>query len=147
MILRYKKKDDGANQYNFKTEKEWSPHPSDFQLALSTSSHDPNKHDTPALNISKHSQSHRTIIITGVSDTINSLNTHQEFMKLFSGDDSSLVEEIKFKSKGTVLLLCKDWSACHHIASTYKAKKILDKTIFFHLFSESDDAVPAVEEV
>ena len=74
LVLRYKQKDDGLMQYNYITEKEWMPQPSDLSLISSVSYKDPSKHDTSALDVSRHSSTHRTLIVTGVPDTVNNVN-------------------------------------------------------------------------
>ena len=56
-------------------------------------------------------------------------------------EDKLLVEEIKYKTKGTILIICKDWTACKKISTTYKSQRILDRTVYYHLFYDSTDSL------
>ena len=142
LVLRYKKHDDGVTKYNYVTETAWHPQPSDLEASLSASSNkDPSKHDTPALDLSRMAECNKTIIITGVCDSINNTNAKQEFMTYLKSRDHEHLEEVQFKTKGTILVICKDWSGCKHIADTYKKTKFLDKDIFFTMFSETDPSI------
>ena len=122
LILRYKKKDDGTNQFNYVIEKEWAPQPCDFRLSLTSASRDPNKHETPTLDISRHSESYRTIMVTGIPQAITATNAKQEFMKIISDEDSALIEDVRFKAKGTIILICRDWPVEIRISLTIRQK-------------------------
>ena len=64
LIVRYKKNDEGQTQYNWVTDKEWLPEPSDLEAVLSiTSTRDPNKHDTPKIDTSSAAQCSRSVIV------------------------------------------------------------------------------------
>ena len=140
LILRYKKKDEGVNKYNYTTEKEWFPQPCDLEATLaSTNTRDPNKLDTPVLDTSKHSECNKVVIATGVCDSINQINVKNEFMSNFiAHKDHELLTEITFKTKGVVILNCVDWSGCKFIVENYNAKELLGKKVFLHMYSDTE---------
>ena len=92
LILRYKKKDEGVNKYNFIIEKEWFPNPGEVtSLAGPNNNGDPSKLASPAIDTSILAQCHKTTIVTGIPDTItqqmfiqNSLNTLQNLIMFTS---------------------------------------------------------------
>ena len=59
-------------------------------------------------------------------------------MKVFSEEDKPLVVQIDFKSKGTAVLMCKDWNSCQHISTKYEKSKLLGKEISFIMFSDNN---------
>ena len=140
LVLRYKKKDEGVNKYNYTTEKEWFPQPCDLEASLaSNSGKDPNKLDTPTLDTSKHSDCNKVVIATGVCDSINQNNAKNEFMsKLIAQKDHELLTEINFKSKGVVILTCVNWAGCKTIVDNYNTKEMLGKKVFLHIYSETE---------
>ena len=139
LVLRYKKKDEGANKYNFVNEKEWYPKPGEIPPPQTKGlRNDPNKHETPAIDISKHSESNKVVIVTGVHDTINGKNVKTEFLNFFEENDREKILDIRYKAKGTVVLTCKDWASCKLIADSYEKKSFHDEKITFHLFSEDE---------
>ena len=136
LILRYKKKDEGVTKFDWVVEKEFHPEPSDLQSSLSTSSNkDPSKHDTPIVD--KISAS-KTIIVTGVPNQVTRDSVLTDFNSYFKETDQGNITDIQYKTKGTVLIICKDWAACKQIASTYEKVKLMDKEIFFILYNDSD---------
>ena len=136
LILRYKKKDEGVTKFNWVVEKEFYPQPSDLQSSLSSSStKDPNKHDTPMVDRISAS---KTIIVTGVPNEVTRDTVLTDFTNYFKDLDQANITDIQFKSKGTALIICKDWTACKQIASTYETVKMMDKEIFFILYNDSD---------
>ena len=139
MVLRYKKKDDGVTKYNYTKYWEWFPEPSDLAPTLNTaSSNDPNKHETPLIDTSHESESNRSIIISGISETITASNANSEFLDYIADEDHEKIEEIRFKSKGLLVVICQDWAACKHIAQSYQKVKFKDRDIHFNLFCETD---------
>lgn len=139
MVLRYKKKDDGVTKYNYTKYWEWFPEPSDLAPTLNTaSSNDPNKHETPLIDSSHESESTRSIIISGISETITASNANLEFLDYISDEDHEKIEEIRFKSKGLLVVICKDWAECKHIAQSYQKVKFKDREIHFTLSCEND---------
>ena len=62
---------------------------------------------------------------------------------MLSEEDAALVEDIKFKVSGTLIITCKDWPACKSISNIYKTQKLHEKNVFFHMFSESDTGIEA----
>ena len=83
----------------------------------------------------------RTLIVTGVCDTINSNNAKQGFMTFLKSRDHEHLKEVEFKTKGTILVICNDWAGCKHIADTYKKSKFLDRDIFFTMFTDTDPSI------
>ena len=139
MIVRYKKNDEGVTQFNWVVAKEWHPEPSDLQAVLSTSSvKDPNKHDTPIIDISVSAECNKTVIATGVKDVINNENVKGEILSIVSNQDHELIQDVRYKGNGVVLKICKDWASCSHIVKTYNKKNILGKQVFLTMFSETD---------
>ena len=139
MIVRYRKNDEGVTQFNWVIAKEWYPEPSDLQAVLSTSSEkDPNKHDTPIIDISVTAECNKTVIVTGVKDVVNGDNAKTEILNVVSTTDHSLIEDVRYKTNGVVLIICKDWSSCSHIVNTYNKKNLLGRQIFLTMFSETD---------
>ena len=142
LILRYKKKDDGITKYNFVTEKEWYPKPGDIESSQTKGvARDPNKHDTPAIDTSRQAECHKTVIVTGVCETINQTNASMEFMTYFASKDHVHLVKVDYKSKGTVVITCNNWNGCKYIADTYEKTKFLGKDIIFTLFSDTDPTV------
>ena len=139
LVLRYKKKDDGATKYNYVVEKEWFPKPGEIPPPQTNGlKNDPNKHETPVIDISKHSDSNKVAIVTGIHDTINDKNAKTEFLNFIAENDRENILDIKYKSRGTVLMICKDWTSCKYIAETYEKKSFHNEKILFHLFSEDE---------
>ena len=138
MVLRYKLKDNGPHKYNYVIHSDWIPSPNDLSSSLSSSlSRDPGKHDTPVIDSSVEAKSNRTIILSGVCETVTTLNLETVFSAYFKKADYELIDEMKTKVKGTVLITCKDWSGCKHIADSYRETKLLEKEIKFTLFNET----------
>ena len=139
LVLRYKKKDDGVTKYNFVNEKEWFPKPGEIHPPQTKGlRNDPNKHETPVIDISKHSYSNKVVIVTGVHDTIDGKNAKTEFLNYFDENDREMIIDVRYRAKGTVLLVCKDWESCKHIAVSYEKKSFHDEKIMFHLFTEDE---------
>ena len=139
LILRYKKKDEGVNKYNFNIEKEWFPKPGEVtSLAGSNNSGDPSKLASPAIDTSILAQCHKTAIVTGIPDSINSTNVHSELLKHFAESDHVHIRDLEFKAKGTSLVVCKDWTSCKNITEKYNKTKFLDTELTFTLFSEKN---------
>ena len=139
LILRYKKSDEPATQFNYVIEKEWFPQPGDAEAVMNRApARDPNKHDTPAIDTSKQAACNKSIIITGVPESINSSNFKKEFLTYLKSRDHEAIVEISLKNKGTIVVTCKEWADCKRISDTYKTEKLLDKEIFFTLFSDVD---------
>ena len=140
MILRYKKKDEGATKFNWFVEKEFVPEPSDLETVLvSSSTKDPNKVDTPVVDNSIVAPCNSSIIVTGVSAEITESNAIKEFMKHFGGkDEHAMIADIKLKSKGTVIVACKDWAGCKYFFDKYHETELLGKKLFFTLYCETD---------
>ena len=142
MILRYKKNDDGVNKYNWVVEKEYFPDPSDLENLLATSSNkDPNKLDTPAIDNSDTAKCNRTVIVSAAPDSIKEANAKDELLKHIAENDHGLIDEIRFKSRGIILITCKDWVGCKHIADTYSKTNLLGKEIFCTLYKETDASI------
>ena len=137
LVVRYKKKDDGANKFNWVIAKEFYPQPEDLVLSRAQS-RDPSKLDTPILDMSTNSACNRSIIVSRVHENITAINAELEFRKFFDNKYHSQLEENIFKSKGTVVVVCKDWAACKNISDIYKQAKMFDKELTLHLFAETD---------
>ena len=137
LVVRYKKKDDGTNKYNWVIAKEYHPQPEDSLLSRAES-RDPSKLDTPILDMSTNSACNRSIIVSGVPDNITATNAELEFRKLLDNKYHTHLEEIIFKIKGTVVIVCKDWTGCKQISDVYQQTKMFDKELALHLFSETD---------
>ena len=117
LVLRYKLKDNGVHKYNYVIYSNWTPSPIDLTSSLVSSlSRDPNKHDTPVLDSSSGAKSNRTIIVSGVCETVTASNLEVVLSSYFKKADYELIEEMCTKVKGTVLITCKEWSGCKHIA-------------------------------
>jgi hypothetical protein len=138
LVLRYKKKDDGATKYNYVIEKEFHPEPEDSNILSHPESRDPSKHDTPLLYTSRQATCNRSIIVTKVCETITHLTAKHEFLTYFESNDHVHLMEIDYKSKGTVVIVCRDWAGCKTIADKYAKTKMLDKEITFTLFTETE---------
>lgn len=140
MILRYKKKDDGVTKFNWFVEQEFVPNPSDLESVLSSSSaKDPNKHDTPVIDNSIAAACNSTVIVTGVSHEISVSNVRAEFLKHFAGkDEHTFVQDIQLKSKGTAIIVCKDWAGCKYFCDKYQKSELLGKPIFLTMYCETD---------
>ena len=120
-------------------EKEFFPDPSDLKNLLATSSNkDPNKLDTPAIDNSDTAKCNRTVIVSGAPDTIKEANAKDEILKLIAENDHDKIDEIRFKSRGIILVACKDWVGCKYIADSYNKTNLLGKEIFCTLYSETD---------
>ena len=142
MVVRYKKNDEGVTQFNWVIAKEWHPDPSDLQAALSSSSEkDPNKHDTPIIDISVTAECNKTIIATGVKDTVTNENAKSEIFKFIAASDHANISDVRFKRKGVVLIICKDWMSCNDIAHKYNKKDLLGKQVFLTMFNENDPEI------
>ena len=139
LVLRYKKKDDGVTKYNWTIDKEYYPKPGEAATVLNrASTRDPNKHDTPVIGTSNRAECNRTVIVTGVCETVTRDNVSQEFHSFIDSKDHMHLERVDIKTKGTVVITCRDWSGCKHIADSYADKKLLGKEINFTLFSEEN---------
>ena len=140
LILRYKKKDEGVSKFNYITEKEWFPKPGEIESSKTKGvANDPNKLDTPAIDTSSLAECHKTIIVTGLPDSINHANASTElFQTYFESKDHSNLVKIDYKSKGTVVILCNSWNSCNILAKTYGGVKFQNKDLTFHMFSETD---------
>ena len=101
---------------------------------------DPNKLDSPAIDTSSIAECNRTIIVTGVCETVSKTNAVAHFMNYFQ-DNHDLVASVVFKSKGTVVVTSPTWSSCKLLADTYEGVKFLDKDLVFTLFSERDPSL------
>ena len=137
LVVRYKKKDDGTNKYNWVIAKEYHPQPEDSLLSRAES-RDPSKLDTPILDMSSNSACNRSIIVSGVPENITATNAELEFQKLLDNKYHTNLEEIIFKNKGTVVIVCKDWTGCKQISNVYKQTKMFDKELALPLFSETN---------
>ena len=51
------------------------------------------------------------------------------------------IEEIRFKSKGLLVVLCQNWEACKYIAHNYQKVKFKDKEVHYDLFCDRDPIV------
>ena len=138
LVVRYKKKDDGTNKYNWVIAKEFHPQPEDSLTLSRTEARDPSKLDTPIIDMSCNSACNRSVIVTGIPDIINNINAELEFRKYIDSKDENLIETVDFKSKGTLIIACRDWAACKHISDTYQDIKMSEKKLTFTLFSEND---------
>ena len=141
LVLRYKKPDDGVTKYNWIIEKEFYPKPGDIvSVQNRATARDPNKLDSPAIDTSSVAECHKTIIVTGVCETVTQSNVVGHFMTFFK-DNHSHVSSVVLKSKGTVVVTCPCWSSCKVLADTYKETKFLGKDLVFTLFSETDPSI------
>ena len=141
LVLRYKKHDDGVTKYNWIIEKEFYPKPGDIVSAEHrATARDPNKLDSPAIDTSSIAECNRTIIVTGVCETIDKTNVVAQFMNFFQ-DNHNHVASVVFKSKGTVVVTSPSWSSCKLLADTFNGVKFLNKELVFTLFSESDPSI------
>ena len=138
LVLRYKKKDEGVDKYNYIIEKEWFPKPGEGSATQSVSINDPSKLVTPVIDTSALAACHRTTIVTGLPDVINQGNVSTEVGKIMEESDAELIEEIEFKSKGTSLVVCKDWESCRALSEKYNKSKLLGSEIGFTMFSENN---------
>ena len=140
LILRYKKKDEGVSKFNYITEKEWFPKPGEIENSKTKGvANDPNKLDTPAIDTSSLADCHKTIIVTGLPDSINHTNASTElYQTYFESKDHTHLIKIDYKSKGTVVILCKNWNACNILAKAYEGIKFQNNILTFHMFSETD---------
>ena len=137
--MRYKKKDEGINKFNFVTHSEWTPKPGDLSASLSSvSAEDPNKHTTPLIDMSESARCNRTVIVNGVCDTVTTENVKEVFSSFFSKKDHDTIEDIMIRSKGIVLITCKEWSASKTIVENYQKHKLLDKEVRLSLFRDND---------
>ena len=142
LVLRYKKKDDGPIKYNWTIEKEFFPKPGDAAISLNrASARDPDKVDTPVIDTTSTAESNQTIIVTGVCDTVVKDNVSTEFMTYFDSKDHAHLVKIDLKHKGTVVITCRDWDGCKHIADNYSDKMFKGKVIYFTLFREENPAL------
>ena len=73
-----------------------------------------------------------------VCASVTSANKELIFCSYFDDQDLQLTEDVSMKSKGTALVICKEWKGCKYIAEKYKDTKLLDKEIKFSLFSENN---------
>ena len=138
LVLRYKKKDEGANQYNYIIEKEFHPKPEDSNILSRPEARDPNKKDTPTIDISKQARCNRSIIVSRVPETIDDSNATKDIIGHLDNRDHHHLMEVQFKSKGTVVLVCKDWASCKLIFDKYAKTRIQDKEVLFTMFSENE---------
>ena len=142
MILRYRKKADGVMEYNWETDREWFPKPSDLAASLqNTKTKDPNKHDTPKIDTTSAAQCSRAVIISGVPESVRMESAISDFKNYFKNEDHARIAEIQYKSKGVTVLVCTDWDSAKYIANTYKKSKFAEKEIYFTLFSETDPSL------
>ena len=142
MILRYRKKADGVMDYNWETDKEWFPQPSDLTDSLkTTATKDPNKHDTPKIDTSSAAQCSRSVIVSGVPEAVKLENVNCEFKKYFKEEDHHIITDIQYKTKGGSVIICKDWASCKYVVDKYKKSKFNEKEIYFTLFSETDPSL------
>ena len=141
LVVRYKKKDDGANKYNWIIAKEFHPKPEDSIILSRAEVRDPSKLDTPVIDMSSNSACNRSVIVTGVSETVNNINVEIEFRKLFDSKCNDFIEEVNLKNKGTVIIVCKEWVGCKHLSDTYQKTKMFDKELTFTMFAECDPSV------
>ena len=119
------------------------PTPDDFSNNLTTSvANDPDKLETPKIDTSQSSESLRTVIVTKVSDVINASNVKQNFLAHITDQDQESIEDIRFKFKGTVLLVCKDQKGCQAFYKKYQGTKISDQEIFLSLFTVPGKQTP-----
>ena len=142
MILRYRKKTDGVMEYNWETDREWFPKPEDLTASLqNTKTKDPNKHDTPKIDTSSAAQCSKSVIISGVPESVKQESAVSDFNNYFKNEDHTRITEIQYKSKGVIVIVCKDWVSAKHIADSYKKTKFGDKEIYFTMFSETDPSL------
>ena len=139
MVVRYKKNDEGVTQFNWVIDKEWLPEPKDLEVVLRSSSiRDPNKHDTPAIDMSGNAECNKTVIVTGVKDSVTKENVTAQINEFIAVEDHPLIEDIRYKSKSIVFIICKDWAGCSYIATKYNKKELLGKQVFLTMFRDSD---------
>ena len=140
LVLRYIKHDDGASKYNWIIEKEYYPKPGDAETVQSrATTRDPNKQDSPVVDAK--GECNKTLIVTGLCDTINRTNVGEEFKIYLDTKDHDLLVKVDYKSKGTAIIICREWAGCKSIAVNYEKRKMLNKDIVFTLFSEADPTV------
>ena len=139
MILRYKKKDDGVTKFNYNIHSEWFPNPSDLTSSLSSvTNRDANKHDTPEIDLSDDAECNRILIVNNVCESVTASTVKDAFGSYFSKNDFEVIEDINFKAKGTVLIICKEWAGCKLLANNYSQTKLLGKDLRFILYSDID---------
>ena len=64
LILRYKRKDEGVNKFNYVIEKEWYPQPGEIETSRQQSSiNDPSKLATPVIDTSSVAECHSMAIV------------------------------------------------------------------------------------
>ena len=139
LILRYKRRDEGVNKYNFIVEDEWFPNPGDVEnTRAGTFAVDPAKINNLVIDVSSVAECHKMSIITGVPTSVTVDNASNEIMSVFLSKDHRLICRIEFKVKGTVIVVCKDWNSCKHITNTYQKSKFQGHELNFSMFSEKE---------
>ena len=138
LVVRYKRKDDGDTKFNWTIAKEYHPRPEDAVQLSRVESRDPTKHDTPIIDMSCSATCNRSVIVTGCSEKVTPNNVKAELLSHISDTDHLHIEEIEWKSKGTVCIICKDWKSCKYILDTYNKSKMSNKELFFTMFAEND---------
>ena len=108
---------------------------------MSSTPKDPNKLDTPAIDNSDTAKCNRTVIVSAAPDAIKEANAKEEMLKHIDEKDHGKIDEIRFKSRGIILVTCKDWVGCKHIADTYNKTNLLGKEIFCTLYCEADPSI------
>ena len=84
------------------------------------------------------SECNKTIIATGLKDTVTRENLNEQVKNFIDENDLHLIQDIKFKSKSVALIICKDWSGSSYIAKKYNKKELLGKPVFLTMFNETD---------
>ena len=139
LVIRYKKNDDSVTQYNWVIDREWLPEPKDLEVVLNTSStKDPSKHDTPAIDTSGAAECNKTIIVTGVKDVVTRENVKSQIHDFIANEDHAYIHDIQFKTKNVVIIICKDWTGCNYLTNKYQRKELLGKPVYLTMFSETD---------
>ena len=95
-------------------------------------------HDTPAIDMSGSSECNKTVIASGLRDTITRENVNDQLREFIDKTDHHHIQDIRFKSKSVAIIICKDWSGCSYIAKKYNKKDLLGKSVFLTMFNETD---------
>ena len=118
-------------------EDEWYPKPGDLDSTRTgTFVVDPSKNATPAIDISSAAECHRMTIVTGVPASINMDNARTDIMSVFASKDHELISRVEYKMRGTVVVVCKDWTSCKHLTNTYQKAKFQGHELSVSMFSE-----------
>ena len=104
-----------------------------------SSTRDPNKHDTPAIDMSVNAKCNKTVIATGFKDNVTNENVKAQIHDFIAVEDHSHTHDIRFKSKSVALIICKDWAGySYFMANKYNKKDFLGKPVFLTMFRDTD---------